>query len=112
MRNQAKALPYLLVNLLCFYLVPLFAPEQPAALLLVLFPIVTVACSLAAGTKAGFCWLYPLCAALLFLPSILLYYNRSAWVYSPLYGLLALIGLFFGWVVHRFGRTGSHTLRR
>lgn len=114
MKNLKSAAPYFLLNLLCFYLAPLFTRDTASAafVLLVLFPAATVVCSLAAATKAGFCWVYPIAIAALFLPSIFLYYNSSAWVYSLLFALLSLIGCFFGWLVFRFGQTGYRSLRR
>ncbi len=114
MKNFKKAFPYFVINLACLYLLPLLIRDTGSgiAVLAAYLPVITVACSLSAATKAGFVWAYPIAIALLFLPSIFLFYNSSAWVYALLYGFIALIGCFFGWLVFRFGRTDEHRLRR
>ena len=52
------------------------------------------------GLRRGFSLLLPLAALLLFLPTIFLFYNSSAWVYAPACALIALAGNGAGKLLH------------
>ena len=54
----------------------------------------------AAALRRGFSILLPLAALLLFLPTIFLFYNSSAWVYAPAYALIVLAGNGAGKLFH------------
>lgn len=92
------SLPYLLVLLLDFYLLPLLIGDTGAAMLYLLFviPIIVLITSLAYGMIRGFDLLLPSAAVLLFLPTIWLYYNESAVVYLLFYAAASLSGLAVG----------------
>ena len=93
-----RMLPYILVILIAFYLLPLLMRDTGTAMavLLLFIPLVCFVCSLVYGVMESFHWQYALMTAILFLPSIFLYYNSSASVYSVGYGVLALIGNLLG----------------
>jgi len=48
------------------------------------------------GMKNGFSWVYALGVILIFIPAIWTRFNTSAWVYAPIYGVLALVGNLLG----------------
>lgn len=77
-----------------FYLLPCFISDTGSAmlLLLVLMPVVCFSLSVWYGMKNGATLFYPLAVAVLFVPSIFLFYNSSAWVYAVAYGVAALLG--------------------
>lgn len=77
-----------------FYLLPLLIRDTGSAMLvlLCLMPLLCLLVSFLAGRMGIFHWLWAPGAMLAFLPSLPLYYNSSAWVYAPVYGLLVLLG--------------------
>jgi len=69
--------------------------------LLAVLPLLCFFSALLAGRAEGFHFIFPLLTALLFIPSIFIFYNESAWVYCAIYGAVTLLGnaaglLFFG----------------
>ncbi len=87
-------LPYLIVLAVDFYLLPVAAQNTGAAMLLMLcvMPLVALVTGVAYGLRNGFSLLLPLMALLLFIPTIFIYYNVSAWVYAPFYAIIVLVG--------------------
>lgn len=96
-------LPYLAALGLDFYLLPFLARDTGAAMLLMLcvMPLAAFCTALIGGARHGFSLLLPLAALALFLPSVFLHYNATAWVYGPVYAAVVLAGnalgrLFYG----------------
>jgi len=98
-----NAIPYALFLALDYYALPLLIQNTGTAmvLLLVVVPLLCLICSIVYGIKQGFHLLYAVMAALLFVPSIFVYYNTSAWVYILIYGVVALIGNGIGCIFYR-----------
>ncbi len=90
--------PYLAVNALDFYGLPLFIKNTGTGmlLLLVIMPLVCLICAAFYGARHGFHWQYTVLTAALFVPTIFIYYNSSAAVYVLAYGAAALIGNLLG----------------
>ena len=89
-----KSLPYVLLLLLDFYLLPVWIRDTGSAILMLLC-IIPIGCfigSVLYGFRRGIGLYYPLLVAALFVPSLFLYYNISAWVYLVVYGILAFLG--------------------
>ncbi len=86
-------LPYLAVLAAVFYLLPLLMQDTGSAMFLMLcvMPLAAFLTGAVHGLRRGFS-LLPLAALLLFLPTIFLFYNSSAWVYAPAYALIVLAG--------------------
>ena len=93
-----KLLPYLVVNLLTFYILPILIRDTGTGMLIliIIIPLITFMTSLLCGLKNSFEWLYPLLVMVIFLPSIFIYYNESALIYTLIYGGLSLLGSFIG----------------
>lgn len=100
---------YLAILLLDFYLLPLLIKDTGTAMFLLLgvVPIICFLCSLFYGVKQGFHWQYAVITAILFLPAIFLFYNASAWIYAPCYGIVACIGNALGNLIG-IGKNGGH----
>lgn len=98
MTRLKSLLPYLIILTIDFYLLPLFIKDTGSAMLmlLVVIPLVCFSCSVLFGIKNPFSLLYPLIVAVLFAPTIFIYYNYTAWVYIVGYGLVALAGSAIG----------------
>lgn len=104
MKKRLVALvPYAAALAANFYALPLLAKNTGAAMLLMLcvIPLVTFTCSLIYGAKHGFEPALPVIATVLFAPTVLIYYNESAWVYAAAYGVLSLAGNCAGRVFHQ-----------
>jgi hypothetical protein len=90
--------PYGVVLLLTFYILPLLISDTGMGMLVLLFvvPLVCFVCSFVYGARRGFGWLFVLVGVLLFVPSVFVFYNSSALVYVFVYGVVLLLGNVFG----------------
>ena len=94
MKKRLIALaPYFIALGLNFYLLPLLMRDTGTAMVLML----CVDC----GVRRGFTPLLPLGAAVLFLPTVFIHYNATAWVYSAAYGIVVLAGVGLGGLFYR-----------
>lgn len=98
MDRLKRDLPFFGVLLLDFYLLPLLMRDTGSAMLLMLLvmPLVCLGTAAAHTAKNGFSPWFAVGAALLFAPCVPLFYNATAWVYCPAFGILALLGSFAG----------------
>ena len=98
MKRYIKELAILTVQLFLFYLFPLFAGPTDAMGMVVLILLGTLTLSLVLGavSRSPFKWGYPALCAVLFLPSIPLYYNFSALIHAVWYLVIAAGGLLLG----------------
>lgn len=87
------------ILLMNFYILPLLIQDTASAmtLLLVVMPLICLAVSVFYGFTFGFHLWYPLSVGLLFIPSIWIHYNLSAWIYIFLFALVSLLGMSIGW---------------
>lgn len=95
-------LPYLAVLAADFLLLPLLIRDTGTAMVLMLcvMPFIAFAAGVICGVRRGICPLLPAAAVVLFLPAIPLYYNLTAWVYAPAYGVAVLLGNCLGRVFY------------
>lgn len=102
MKFFKSVLPWLILQLLAFYLLPTLIRDTGSAMmvLLTILPLICVVSGLLFGARHGFHILYPVLVAVLFAPSIPIFYNASASIYIGLYGLLALAGSGIGGLLH------------
>ena len=93
-----KIVPYLLVNSIAFYLLPGMIKDTGSAIFVMLMgiPVICFVTSIVFGVKHSFKWFYPIIVALLFTPTLFIFYNATAWVYIMIYGGIALIGNLIG----------------
>lgn len=98
MEKLRKMLPYLVVIILAFYLLPFLIKDTGSGMLILLIgiPMICFILSLIYGMKNSFDWLLPLLTMVIFAPSIWIFYNESAFVYVVAYGIISLIGNFLG----------------
>lgn len=85
---------FYLLLIVDFYLIPLLIQDTGSAMviMLVIIPWICLIISIFYGIKNGFDFWYVLTVAILFVPSIFIFYNSSAWVYTIAYALFALVG--------------------
>jgi len=99
MKNKLmKLLPYLIVLFVNFYLLPLMIKDTGMAMLMMLavIPLITLFTSIIYGVKNGINLLFVILVILLFAPTIFIYYNESALIYTVIYGVIALLGNIIG----------------
>lgn len=108
MEKLRKMIPYLLINIGIFYLMPILMKNTGSAILIMLF-LIPLACfitSIAYGQKNSFYWLYPILVMLVFIPSIFIFYNESAFIYIFIYGIISGLGSFIGDKIGRENNRG------
>ncbi len=71
-----------------------------SGLLYFAFPLYQYVSSVFLGIKHGFCSVYAVAAAVLFLPTLLVFFTSNTWVAALIYGGIALAGNLMGFGVH------------
>lgn len=95
MKNKLlKLLSYLIALAIDFYILPLLIKDTGSGMfmMLIVIPLIAFLCAVIYGVKQGFGGLLPLGAAVLFAPTIFIYYNETAWVYIVGYAVVAAVG--------------------
>ena len=103
MQKVKPMLPYLGIILVVFYLLPIVIQGMGSAMLILLIaiPVICFVCALLYGIKNGFNIIFPIVVGLLFIPSLFIFYNETAWVYSVAYLVISLIGNLIGMVSYK-----------
>lgn len=98
MKKLRKMLPYLLIIIFAFYILPLLIKDTGSGILILLIgiPIICFIVSFIYGIKNSFNWLFSIFIMMLFVPSIFIYYNESATIYVLVYGVISIIAQFIG----------------
>lgn len=93
-KKPLKFIPYLIALAIDFYILPLLVMGTGSGMfmMLIVIPLLAFLCAVLYGVRQGFDGLLPLGAAVLFAPTIFIYYNETAWVYIVGYGVVAAIG--------------------
>ncbi len=98
MEKFKKMFLYLLICAAAFYVLPLLGKDTGSfmLILLMLIPLICFIASLFYGVKNGFNFIFSLIVGVLFIPTIFLYYNSSAWVYILAYTVISMVGNLIG----------------
>lgn len=106
MKKYAKELLVLLIQLFMFYIFPLFAGPTDAIGMVFLIILVTFLLSIIIGSISDkeIKYLYPVMAAISFIPSVFIYYNETAMVHFGWYLIVSMVGLFIGVLVRKLIR--------
>ncbi len=94
---------YLFVNIIIFYLFPLFIQDTGSGMLilLIVFPVCVFLAALFFGKYQGFSWWYSFLVSAIFASTILLFYNSSANIYIVIYWFLAFIWNLLGYFLSK-----------
>ena len=94
MEKLKKNIVFYLLLLIDFYIIPLVIKDTGSAMIVMLaiIPLICLIISVLYGIRNGFDFRYILSVAIIFAPSIFIFYNSSAWVYVVGYAVIALIG--------------------
>lgn len=92
-----------LIQLLMFYVSPLFAGPADGMGLVVLILLATMILSVVIGgiSKNKIKYFYPAATAVAFLPSVFLYYNESAFMYAVWYFVVSTVGMLVGIILSK-----------
>lgn len=103
MKKYLIEIVVLLIQLFMFYIFPLFAGPTDVIGMVVLIIVATLLLSAVIGliSDKKMKYLYPIITAILFVPSVLIYYNETALIHSVWYLIVASVGLTIGTVLHK-----------
>ena len=103
MKKYLKEIIIVLLQLFMFYIFPVFAGPTDTMGMVLLIILATLLLATILGTisnnKIKYC--YPILVALLFIPSIWIYYNESALIHSFWYLVISAIGLLIGMAINK-----------
>ncbi len=96
-------LPYAIALAIIYYVLPLLIKDTGIGMfmLLLVIPLLTFICAVIYGVRQRFDFLLPLTVAVLFVPTIFIFYNASAWVFIIAYAVIALVGNGIGRAFHK-----------
>ena len=102
MKKYLKELIILFIQLFMFYIFPLFCgpTDVMGMVLLIIFSVFVLSIILSIISNSKIKYLYPIIIAILFIPSIFIYYNITALVHSLWYLVISSIGLGIGCLVN------------
>ena len=106
MKKHALVAGILAAQLFMFYIFPLFAGPTDAMgmVFLILVSVFCLAILFGGLINTRIRYLYPAVVALMFIPSVFIYYNASALVHALWYLAAASIGLMTGMICRRIFR--------
>ena len=106
-----KMMPYLIIIIAAFYLLPLLIQDTGAGMLILLvaIPFVCLVTSILYGAKQSFNVMFSIFVAILFIPSLFIFYNSSAWVYIIGYGVVSMIGNLIGMAISKSEHKSENT---
>lgn len=101
MKKYIKEIIILVFQIFMFYIFPLFAGPTDAMGMVFLIWLSTIFTGfyLSLFSDKKIKYLYPIVIAILFIPSIFIYYNSSALIHSLWYLVSSSIGLLLGFVI-------------
>lgn len=70
-------------------------------LMLCVMPFIAFAAAVVYGMRNGFSLALPVAALVLFIPTVFIHYNSSAWVYAVVYAVIVLAGVGTGRAFYR-----------
>jgi len=103
MKKYIKELVIYILQLFMFYIFPLFAGPTDTMGMVLLIIISTFILSVIMGSisKEKIKYLYPFIVAVIFIPTVMLYYNSSALIHSIWYLVISLVGLLIGTAINK-----------
>ena len=101
MKKFMKEITLFIIQLLIFYLFPLFAKQIDAIGMVLILITATFVLSALMGiiSTNKIKYFYPLITAILFIPSVFIYYNESALIHSVWYFVVSVVGTAIGTVI-------------
>lgn len=103
MKKSWSEIIILLIQLLIFYVIPMFSDKMDVIKMLLLIIIATFILSIlnTCISNNKLKYLYPLVISLLFIPSVFIYYNGSALIHVVWYFIDSIIGVLIGTIISK-----------
>ena len=103
MKRYLKEIIILLLQLFMFYIFPLFAGPTDVIGMVVLIIVATLLLSAVIGliSDKKMKYLYPIITAILFVPSVFIYYNETALIHSVWYLVVSSVGMLIGAILRK-----------
>lgn len=103
MKKYIKEIIILLIQLFMFYILPIFAGPTDAMgmVLLIWLSTIILGMIIAIISDKKIKYLYPIVIALLFIPSVFIYYNESALIHSLWYIVSSSVGMLIGVTINK-----------
>ena len=101
MKCYFREIVFLFIQLLVFYVYPIFMfllEPMGMVLMMLIFTFILSFCLGVVG-KHKIKYLYPFVIAILFLPSVFIFYNESALIHSVWYLVISTFGLLMGVII-------------
>ncbi len=102
MKKHIKEIIIFILQLFMFYIFPLFGGPTDAMGVVVVIIFSTFALSMMMGvlSEQKFKFLYPVSTSLVFLPTVMLHYNESAFIHALWYLIISCIGIAVGTLIN------------
>lgn len=103
MRMFIKEIIVMLLQLFMFYVFPLFAGPTDAMGMVVLIILATLLFSVVLGliSNKKMKYLYPVITAIVFVPSVFIYYNETAMIHAMWYLVVSSVGMIIGAILRK-----------
>ena len=103
MKKYVVEIVVILLQMFIFYLLPMCMGNIGALGMVFLILLTTFVLSIIIGaiSKNKVKYFYPIAVAILFIPTIFIYYNESAFVHSLWYLVVSSVGLGIGMIIHK-----------
>ena len=103
MKRFLKEIIILIIQLGMFYIFPLFAGPTDAIgmVLLILLATFILSIIIVSVSKEKIKYFYPIIIAIIFIPSVFIYYNESALIHSVWYLVDSSIGIVIGTIINK-----------
>lgn len=103
MGKYIKEISVTVLQLLIFYLLPLFAGPTDAIgmVFLLIWSAIILSFMLGIISDSKLKFLYPIAISILFIPSVFIYYNESALIHAIWYLVVSTIGMSIGSLIHK-----------
>lgn len=98
MKRFIKEIIILIIQMFMFYIFPLFTgpTDVMGMIVIIIFATLLLSAILGGISKEKIKFLYPIIIAILFVPSVFIYYNETALVHSTWYFVISTIGILLG----------------
>ena len=106
MKKYLKEIIILVIQLIMFYLFPLTAgpTDMMGLVLILLFTTLLLSGIITIISNNKIKYLYPIIVAIIFIPSVFIYYNESALIHSIWYLVVSIIGTIIGIIINLIKR--------
>ena len=106
MKKYLKEIIVLLIQLFMFYIFPMFAGPTDVMGMVFLIWVSTIILGLIISIISSnkIKYLYPIIIAILFIPSVFIYYNESALMHSLWYLVSSSVGVLIGTIIYKISK--------